>query len=75
MAKRNKKRISDGNIQSSMAPSGPVSISVRLSAKLASSCKAYSDAFGVSQNALICVALADYLQRKGLCLINEINER
>ncbi len=66
MARRNStKRQPVKNSSSDQQPLAQVSISLRLPGQLAKASKSCSNTFGISQNALICVALADYLQSKG----------
>jgi predicted HicB family RNase H-like nuclease len=44
---------------------GPVSISLRLPGDLSSTGRRCAKTMGISLNALVCVALTDYLQGKG----------
>lgn len=47
-------------------PEQPLSVSLRLSGNLATRGKAFASDHGISLNALLCLALGDFLRERGL---------
>jgi len=65
MSRNRKKRITNNTPKPVQESSVQSAVSVRLPGPLASSGRTCAEKTGISLNALICVALSDYLQNKG----------